>query len=103
MARISNGYTTQRGGLLKVTRIGISRDELFFGLYLIGCVNGLFGRILLAARSDGVLTVDISVIVLFACFAGLSLIFQNNKDELRPLDLAVAIVFTLLLLFQCLP
>jgi len=99
VARVSNGSTTFRSGLLKAIRVDVSRDELFGGLYIIGCVNGLFGRILLAAKSDspyGVLTVDISVIVLFACFAGISLIFQNNKDELRPLDLAVATIFTLL-------
>src|SRR5262249_32264145 len=77
----------------------LSRNELFAGLYILGCANGLLGRVLLAFRTDGwagLLGIDVSVIVLFVCFAGLSLIVSGGPDRLRSTDLAVAVVFLLL-------
>jgi hypothetical protein len=77
------------------------RDEFFAGLYILGCANGLLGRILLTLNRDGwtgLLDVDISVIVLFACFAGISTMLEEGQDEIRPADLAVGGVFLILVL-----
>src|SRR5262245_40774517 len=52
------------------------------------------GHILLAMKSaglPGLLSFD--VIVLFACFAGISLVLNDSRDELRSADLAVAVAF----------
>jgi hypothetical protein len=59
------------------------------------------GRIFLAFDSDGwigVLGGNISVIVWFACFAGLSMMAQEDKEEIRFADLAVAAVFLILVI-----
>src|SRR5262245_65662568 len=37
--------------------------------------------------------IDINVIVLFACYAGLAAILAEQKDEIRSTDLAVGVVF----------
>jgi hypothetical protein len=79
---------------LGVRRWTIARNELFAGLYILGCVNGLLGHILLAIKSEalsGLLQFD--VIVLFACFAGISLVLSDSRDEPRSADLAVAVLF----------
>ena len=46
----------------------------------------------------GLLEVDISVIVLFACFAGISTLLQEDGDEIRSADLAVGGVFLILVM-----
>jgi exosortase/archaeosortase family protein len=73
------------------------RDEFFAGLYILGCVNGLLGRFLQSVNVDGwagaASGIDINVIVLFACFAGITALLGEEKDEIRPADLAVAVVF----------
>jgi hypothetical protein len=82
----------------------LSRDELFAGLYILGCANGLLGRIIQSASFDswmGALTgLDNNVIVLFACFAGISTLLGGQRtpaaDEIRTADLAVAAVFLVL-------
>jgi hypothetical protein len=74
----------------------VSRDEFFAGLYILGCVNGLFGRVLLAFNNKGwggLLAVDISVIVLLACFAGVTKILQSDREPLKPGDLLVGVAF----------
>ena len=68
----SNELTTpHHQGLLAKLRRAASRDELFAGLYILGCVNGLLGRTILSVNYDGwmgaLLALDINVIVLFAC------------------------------------
>ena len=46
-----------------------------------------------------ILGIDINAVVLFACFAGVSaLLFNNQDDEIRPADLAVAVVVLALVL-----
>jgi hypothetical protein len=90
-----------RGFLAALWR-SISRGEFFAGLYILGCANGLLGRVLLSLNRDGwtgLLEVDVSVIVLFACFAGISTLLQDGRDEIRPADLAVGgIALTLVIL-----
>src|SRR5690349_19364659 len=93
---ISNELREPSRGLLAALRHSISRDEFFAGLYILGCANGLLGRIILTLNSDGwtgLLDVDVSVIVLFACFAGISILLQEGGDEIRSADLAVGGVF----------
>jgi hypothetical protein len=88
-------------GLVVALRHSIPRDKFFAGLYILGCANGLLGRILLSLNSDGwtgLLNVDINVIVLFACFAGISILLQEDGDEIRPVDLAVGGVFLILVI-----
>ena len=87
--------------MIAALRHSISRDEFFAGLYILGCANGLLGRIILTLNRDGwtgLLDVDVSVIVLFACFAGISLMLQENRDEIRPSDLAVGGIFLILVI-----
>jgi hypothetical protein len=87
--------------LVAALRHSISRDEFFAGLYILGCANGLLGRILLTLNRDGwtgLLDVDISVIVLFACFAGISTLLQEDGHEIRSADLAVGGVFLILVI-----
>src|SRR5262249_30779988 len=97
--------TAPSRGLVAVLQHSISRDEFFAGLYILGCANGLPGRILLTLNRDGwtgLLDVDVSVIVLFACFAGISILLQEEGDEIRSADLAVGggfLVFVILPIF----
>jgi hypothetical protein len=96
-----NELTAPSRGLVAALRHSISRDEFFAGLYILGCANGLLGRILLILNRDGwtgLLDVDISVIVLFACFAGISTLLEEGRDEIRSADLAVGGVFLILAL-----
>jgi hypothetical protein len=73
------------------------RNEFFTGLCILGCANGLLGRSILTLNLEGwmgaVLGFDMNVIVLFACFAGVYLIASSNRDQIRTLDLVVALGF----------
>jgi hypothetical protein len=91
---------------------GLQRDELFGALYLLGCLNGLFGRFIQAARADGplaaALSIDINVIVFFACFAGLSVMFSTvgqgvGDQRIRGLDIVVAAFFLILVALPIYP
>jgi len=93
----------QKSGLLAALRRSISRDEFFAGLYILGCINGLGANIISSLRggdwTGGVQ--NISVIVLFACGAGISLFLDNKRnkvDEIAARDLATALVFLALIL-----
>jgi hypothetical protein len=89
--------TESSGGMLAALRRLLHRDEFFAGLYILGCANGLLGRLLQSAQADGwisaVTNIDINVIVLFAAFVGVSAFLNADKDEIRPADLAVGVVF----------
>jgi exosortase/archaeosortase family protein len=80
-----------------VLRQSIPRNEFFTGLYILGCANGLLGRSILTLNLEGwmgaVIGFDMNVIVLFACFAGVYLIAFSNRDQIRTLDLGVALGF----------
>ena len=86
----------------------IRRNELFAGLYIVGCANGIVGRIYSTVYSTlnfdtwtgVVLSLDTNVIVLFACFAGVSALLHSSRDQIRSADLAVAAVFLIFVLFQ---
>ena len=97
----SNEMTPQSRGLFAALQNSISRTEFFAGLYILGCANGLLGRILLSFNTDGwigILGGDISVIVWFACFAGVWMMAQGDKEEIRSADLAVSAVFLILVI-----
>ena len=101
MTATANELATPRRGLVAALRHSISRNELFAGLYILGCANGLLGRILVSVNSDGWLGIlggNISVIVWFACFAGVSMMAQEDKEEIGFADPAVAAVFLILVI-----
>ena len=89
--------TSPRLGLLATIQQRLSRDEFFAGLFILGCANGLFGRTMQSVRFSGVLgavlAVDINVVVLFACFAGISAILCEKRDEIKSADFMVAAIF----------
>jgi hypothetical protein len=100
----TNELSAPRRGLVVALRHSMTRNEFFAGLYILGCANGLSGRIIQSAQFDGwigaILGIDINVIVLFATFAGVSallgetpVLLGEKKDEIRAADLAVAVIF----------
>jgi hypothetical protein len=81
------------------------RSELFVGLYMVGCANGLASKMIQSVHRVGwadaaMGTFDVSVIVWVACFIGISLISSKHEGEIRSADLAVAFI---LLLAMALP
>jgi len=90
----------------------IPRAELFGGLFVLGCANGLAGRIGQSiTHHDGwviaiLSTFKISVIIFAACFIGVSLVFRGGfedgvrrpKDKALIVDFMVAAVFLMLVL-----
>ena len=91
--------TTSRGSLLGAIRKSLSRDEFFVGLYIVGCANGL-GAIIFRSLASGDWTGgigNISAIVWFACFAGISLLLRDRSETITVADLLVAIVFLALI------
>jgi hypothetical protein len=53
----------------------ITRNEFFAALYVLGCANGLLGRVIQSVQFsdwEGAITgIDINVIILMAAFAGI--------------------------------
>jgi len=89
--------TIPRRGLVAALQHALPRNELFAGLYIVGCANGLLGRSIYALNLEGwsgaVMGFEINVIVLAACFAGVYLIASSSRDQIRTLDLVVALAF----------
>ena len=107
MSATSTGLMTlPRRGVFTALRNAVSRDEFFAGLYILGCVNGLLGRAIQSFSFDSwagaISGIDMNVVVLFACFAGISAMLSESRDrdEIRSTDVAVAVVF---LMFVSLP
>jgi hypothetical protein len=92
--------TVPSRGLIGALRTSIPRNEFFAGLFILGCANGLMGRIIQSVDFDGwmgaILGIDINAIVLFACFAGISAMLSASRDELRGADFAIAGIFLVL-------
>jgi exosortase/archaeosortase family protein len=95
-----SSVNSRNGGLLAAIRSLVSRDEFFAGLFIVGCANGLVANIFQSFHSGdwtgGVQ--NISVIVLFACVAGVSLFLRNRDGELTSRDLAIGLVFIAVIL-----
>src|ERR1051326_9168410 len=72
-------------------RRSLSRNQFFAGLYILGCANGLGGNIVRSfASGDWTGGIDnISVLVWFALFAGISLLFGKCKEDTKRGDWAV--------------
>jgi exosortase/archaeosortase family protein len=86
---------SRRPGFFAALRGAVARDQFFAGLFIVGCANGLGYSIFQSFHSGdwtgGV--ENISVIVLFACVAGISFFLRNTDDELTPRDLAIGLGF----------
>lgn len=101
LSTIASPLTPSRG-LVAALRATVTRNELFAGLYILGCLNGLGGGIIQAASSgDWTIGIrNVSVIVWFAFFAGVSLLLgdKGEKSEaVRLADVPVALIFLALI------
>jgi exosortase/archaeosortase family protein len=96
-------FPAGRGPL--TTLYTLPRNEFFAGLYVLGCANGVADGVLQAFKAGdwtgGVL--NVSVIVWFACFAGVALLLRDKTEAVRPADFAVAGVFLLLVTLPIAP
>ena len=97
MTATTTEITAPRRGLVAALQHSLPRNELFAGLYVVACANGLLGRTIYTLNLEGwygaVTGFEMNVIVLAACFAGVYLIATSNRDESRTLDLAVTLAF----------
>jgi hypothetical protein len=95
----STELTRSTNGLLSALQHWIPRDEFFAGLYIIGCANGLGTNIIqsIAAGDWTAGIAQISLIVWFACLAGISLLFHDKDDTIKTADLLIAVVFVVLM------
>lgn len=76
----------------------LRRGEYFGGLFVLGCANGFAWRIAHSIEEIGLApaffrTFGISVIVLFSCVAGVSLVLRDDTSEIRPLEIAIGAGF----------
>jgi len=83
-----------------IRALGFTRGELFAGVYILGCANGLAAKMILSVHRLGwvdaaVGTFDVSAIVVVACFAGISLVLPDKTGGIHLADLAVAMVLLL--------
>ena len=53
MTTTTNALSAQARGPLTALRNSTTRDELFAGLCILACANGLWGRVMLALREGG--------------------------------------------------
>jgi len=75
----------------------LTRNELYAGVYVLGCVNGLAEKAIQSVHRQGwanaiIGTFDVSVIELVACFVGISLVLSDKPGRINLTDLIVAIV-----------
>jgi len=100
MTATSNELTAPSRGLVAAHRHSMPRNEFFAGLYILACANGLLGRGIHSFNDGGwrgaVVGVEMNVIVLAACFAGVYLIANSGRDRMRTLDFVVALGFFVL-------
>src|ERR1043165_8692286 len=90
-AAVTRGHSTaEQGPFLGALRRSLSRNHFFAGLYILGCANGLGGNIVRSLSfwnwTGGI--EQISALVWFALFAGISLLFGESKEEMKRGDLA---------------
>ena len=99
----SNASTKRDGKLVRGLREPMARDELFAGLCILSCANGLGALVIRSINDLGwesavVHTFGISAIVWIACFIGVTLILHDRTDPIRPTDLAVGVAIVMLVL-----
>jgi exosortase/archaeosortase family protein len=85
----------------------IPRNDFLAALYILGCANGLLGRMILSFQFsdwEGALSgADINAIMSLACFAGISLVSAKSPEHLQPRDLAVGVIFVILVSLPIFP
>jgi len=85
----------------------ISRSDFFVVLYILGCANGLLGRMIQSFQFsdwEGALTgADINTIMLLACFTGISLVSTKSVEQVVQRDLGVALIFLILVSLPIFP
>jgi hypothetical protein len=86
-------------GIIRMPRF--ARGELVAALYVLGCVNGLSAKIILSVHQHGWVdaaanTFDVSLIVVVACVAGISLVLAD-RSEVTLADVVVALVLSLMM------
>jgi hypothetical protein len=90
-------FTAPRRGPIAALQHALPRNELFAGLYVVACANGLLGRSIYTFNLEGwygaVTGFELNVIVLAACFAGVYLIATGSRDRMRTWDLVLALAF----------
>jgi hypothetical protein len=79
----------------------MTRDEFFASLFIVGCANGLGGKIIDSIKQLGweaalVGTFGISAIVWIACLAGILFILRQKRDHIRSVDLIISAGFLVL-------
>jgi hypothetical protein len=77
--------------------IQIARNELFAGLFLLGCANGIAARAIATVHDNGWLNAaigmfDVSAIVLAACASGLWLMMARREQSVTAIDLVIGAV-----------
>jgi hypothetical protein len=82
---------------IRAGRNSINRNELFAGLFFLGCANGIIARAVVAVHRVGWLdavigTFDVSAIVLIACASGLWLTMCGGRHWVTAIDLVVGAV-----------
>src|SRR3954452_10712483 len=99
--------TSIRQRLLSAVSEAIPRDDFFAILYIAGLPNRLLGTLIQSFQFsdwEGALAgADINVIILLACFAGISLVFEKTPEHVQPLDLVVALVVLILVALPIFP
>ena len=85
----------------------IPRHDFFAILFIVGCANGILGRLVQSFQFsdwEGALAgADINVIILLACFAGISLVCAKSSEGVQPHDLVVGLVFLILVALPIFP
>jgi exosortase/archaeosortase family protein len=96
-----------RGWTIREFGKSIPRHDLFAILFIVACANGLLGRLVQSFQFsdwEGALaSADINVIMLLACFAGITLVSTRTPELAQPRDLAVALVFLILVMLPIFP
>jgi len=99
--------TTFKPRIFSAVWEAIPRNDFFAILYVAGCANGLLGRLIQSFQFsdwEGALAgADINVIILLACFAGISLVYEKTPEYVQPLDLVVALVVLILVALPIFP
>jgi exosortase/archaeosortase family protein len=94
-------------GMFSAAWEAIPRHDFFAILFIAGCANGLLGRLIQGFQFsdwEGALAgADINVIILLACFAGISLVSTKTPERVQRLDLVVALVFLVLVALPIFP
>ncbi len=98
-SRIANSSGSDTAGASQIGsgRNSIDRNELFAGLFFLGCANGIAVRAIATVRDIGWLNAvigmfDVSAIVLAACASGLWLMKCRAGPSVTPIDLVMGVV-----------